>query len=180
VALTAWQALFETGHLQAGERVLIHAAAGGVGHIAVQMAKWKGAHVIGTASASNFEYLHGLGVDELIDYNQHRFETRTHDIDLVLNTVSPDISYRSLEVIKPGGRLVSIVGQAPSKRGIETGWILVRPNAEQLQEIAALIDAGAITPTVERVLPLAAAAEAHRLVEGRHVRGKVVLDAINQ
>lgn len=177
VALTAWQALFEIGKLAAGERVLIHAAAGGVGHIAVQMAKWKGAYVIGTASAHNFEYLQGLGVDELIDYTKERFETKVKNVDLVLNTVSPDISARSLDTIRPGGRLVSIVGQAPSKRGIETQWMLVRPHSGQLAEIAALVDSGSLTPTIERVLPLASAVEAHRLVEGRHVRGKVVLDA---
>jgi NADPH:quinone reductase-like Zn-dependent oxidoreductase len=179
VALTAWQGLFEMGKLQAGQRVLIHAAAGGVGHIAVQLAKWKGAYVIGTASDANFEYLAALGVNHLIDYNKFRFEGQINQhVDLVLNTVSPDVSYRSLDLIKPGGRLVSIVGQAPTKRGIETGWILVRPHPEQLAEIAQLIDARKLVPNIERILPLSASVEAHRLVEGRHVRGKIVLDAM--
>ena len=114
-ALTAWQALFETTDLQAGQTVLIHAAAGGVGHIAVQLAKWKGARVIGTASARNEAFLRELGVDRVIDYNQTRFEDVAGDVDVVLDGVGGEIQERSWGVLKPGGMLASIRGRPSAK-----------------------------------------------------------------
>jgi NADPH:quinone reductase-like Zn-dependent oxidoreductase len=109
-ALTAWQALFDAGGLSAGQRVLIHAAAGGVGSFAVQLAKWKGAYVIGTASAHNHEFLCGLGADETIDYNTRRFEDEVHDVDMVLDAMAGETQKRSWKTLKPGGILVSILG----------------------------------------------------------------------
>src|SRR5471030_1196754 len=108
-SLTAWQTLFDAAALSAGQRVLIHAAAGGVGHVAVQLAKWKGAHVIGTAAARNHEFLRQLGVDQVIDYDTERFEEVVQPVDVVLDTMGGEIQTRSWKVVKRGGILVSVV-----------------------------------------------------------------------
>ncbi len=177
--LTAWQALFDAGDLQAGQRILIHAAAGGVGHLAVQLAKWRGAYVIGTASKANEEYLRALGVDQFIDYTTQRFETEAGAVDFALNTVSVKTAVRSLEVLKPGGTLISITGGADpglaAARNMNAQNILVKGNGGQLAQIAGLIEQGVIKPTVETILPLAEAAKAHLLVEAGHTRGKISL-----
>ncbi len=181
--LTAWQALFDTAQLQPRQRVLIHGAAGGVGHFAVQLAKWKGAHVIGTASAKNHEMLYKLGADELIDYTTQRFEDVTRNIDVVLDTIGGDTQERSWQVLKKGGILVSFV-QSPSEnkakehgvRGIRLG---ARPNGQELVEIAKIVDAGKLAPVIDRILPLSEARRAHELSQSGHTRGKIVLRVKN-
>jgi NADPH:quinone reductase-like Zn-dependent oxidoreductase len=182
-ALTAWQALFDTAQLQPGQRVLIHGAAGGVGHFAVQLAKWKGAHVMGTASTKNHEMVHELGADELIDYTTQRFEDIARNIDVVLDTIGGDTQERSWPVLKKGGVLVSLV-QPPSEnkakehgvRGIRLG---ARPNGQELAEIAKIIDAGKLAPVIDRILPLSEARRAHELSQSGHTHGKIVLRVKN-
>lgn len=179
VTLTAWQGLFEKGNLQAGQTILIHAAAGGVGHIAVQLAKWRGATVIGTASGKNADYLAEIGVNTFIDYTQTRFEDVVRDVDMVFDAVGGETLKRSIDVVKPGGTLITIAGQPDeaksATRGITATRMLVHTSGEQLVQIAKLIDDGILKPTVENTIPLSQAADAHRLLEDRHVRGKIVL-----
>jgi NADPH:quinone reductase-like Zn-dependent oxidoreductase len=179
VTLTAWQALFEVAQLQAGQTVLIHAAAGGVGHVAVQLAKWRGARVVGTASARNADFLRGLGVDQVIDYTHERFEDLVREVDIVLDTQGGATQRRSFVVLKPGGMLVSITetpDEALAQRyGVRTARIRVRPSGEQMAQIAQLLERGHLHMEVARTFPLAEAAEAHRLSETSHTRGKIVL-----
>jgi NADPH:quinone reductase-like Zn-dependent oxidoreductase len=177
--LTAWQALFDAGGLAPGQKVLIHAAAGGVGHFAVQLAKWKGAFVAGTASARNHDFLRQLGVDQPIDYTTVRFEDVARDFDVVLDALAGETRTRSWGVLKKGGILVTILGQ-PSQEdakahGVRAAGIFVQPNPKQLAEIAALVDSGKLKPHLEAVFPLAEAAKAHQLGETNAVRGKIVL-----
>jgi NADPH:quinone reductase-like Zn-dependent oxidoreductase len=178
-ALTAWQALFDTAGLKSGQKVLIHGASGGVGSFAAQLAKWKGAHVIGTASGRNQSFLRELGVDEPIDYEKTRFEDVVHDVDVVLDTIGGDTQNRSWKVLKKGGILVSIVSppsaEEAAKHGVRSGYVFVQPNATQLAEIAKLVDSGKLKPVVETVLPLAEARRAHEQSETDHTRGKIVL-----
>jgi NADPH:quinone reductase-like Zn-dependent oxidoreductase len=179
VSLTAWQALFEATELENGQRILIHAAAGGVGHIAVQLAKWKNAFVIGTASARNGDFLAEIGVDQFVDYQTDRFEDVITDVDVVLDTVSGDVQERSWSVLKPGGTLVSILGQPSNETAVQFGVqatsILVQPSGTQLVKIRELVDGGRLKPYVEAVYPLAEVAQAHVDVQKGHTRGKVVL-----
>src|SRR5712691_11739855 len=142
-ALTAWQALFVHASLAAGQTILIHGAAGGVGVFAVQLAHWAGAHVIATASARNRDFLHELGANEVIDYTTTRFEEVVHDVDLVFDTVGGDTLQRSWQVIKPGGVLVTIVSPPPSfenakAHGIRPFWFVVEPNRDELIQIGTL------------------------------------------
>jgi NADPH:quinone reductase-like Zn-dependent oxidoreductase len=181
--LTAWQALFDAGGLTAGQTVLIHAAAGGVGSFAVQFAKWKGARVIGTASALNHEFLKSLGCDQAIDYHTTRFEDVVHGVDMVLDTLAGETRQRSWAVIKKGGILVSILGPEPAPgeaaaHGVRAAVFWVRSDAAQLGEIAGLIDSGQVKVHLEAVFPLADAAHAHELSATNHVRGKIVLQVI--
>ena len=193
VALTAWQALFDAGELSAGQTVLIHAAAGGVGHIAVQFAKWKGARVIGTASARNADFLRKLGCDEIVNYKTTRFEDVVKDVDVVLDIIPRDASAaanalaeetleRSWSVLKKNGVLVSICtrpsSEAAAAHGVRGTYILAQPNAAQLAEIARLVDAGHVKPTIDTVLPLREARKAHELSEEGHTRGKIVLRVV--
>ena len=179
-ALTAWQALFDTAGLSRGQKILIHAAAGGVGSFAVQLAKWKGAHVLGTASARNREFLLGIGADEVIDYTTAPFEDAAVDVDVVLDAMGGDTRERSWKTLKSGGILVSIVGPPDEERAAELGvrcaGVFVRPDARQLSEIAELIDKGQVKPVVTEVLPMAEVAKAHEMSETEHVRGKIVLE----
>ena len=181
-ALTAWQALADTAGLRAGQRVLVHAAAGGVGHFAVQFAKYLGAYVIGTASAARREWLSGLGVDELIDYHAERFEEAVSDVDVVLDLVGGDTGVRSVPTLRPGGLLIAVPGgvsaelaTAAQQRGVVTTAFLVEPDGAALSRIAGLIDSGAVISEIDEVFPLAGAAEAHRRGERGHTRGKLVL-----
>ena len=180
VASTAWQALFDHAALGKEQRILIHGAAGGVGSFAVQLAKWKEAYVIGTASAQNQAFLRELGVDEAIDYENTRFEDVVHNVDVVFDTIGGGIRARSWKVLKKGGILVSIVGPPPSadeaaKHGVRSAFFSAQTNASQLAEIARLVDSGKVYPIVETVLPLAEARRAHELTEKGHARGKIVL-----
>ncbi|HXX28393.1 MAG TPA: NADP-dependent oxidoreductase [Terriglobales bacterium] len=180
VASTAWQALFDRGALGKGQRVLIHGAAGGVGSFAVQLAKWKGAHVIGTASTRNQAFLRELGVDEPIDYEKTRFDDVVKDVDVVFDTIGGETRSRSWKVLKKGGILVSIVGPPPSeeeaaKHGVRFAFFSAQPDASLLVAIAKLVDSGQIKPLVETVLPLAEARQAHELTQSGHTRGKIVL-----
>ena len=176
---TAWQALFEVAQLSAGQKVLIHAAAGGVGNFAVQFAKARGAWVIGTASTKNQAFLRELGVDQAIDYQKTRFEDVVRDVDVVLDTIGGDTQERSFKVLKKGGILVSIV-QPPSeeqaaKYGVRALFYGAHASSSDLAEIAKLIDNGKVKTVVETVLPLAEARRAHELSESGHARGKIVL-----
>jgi NADPH:quinone reductase-like Zn-dependent oxidoreductase len=179
VALTAWQALFDQAGLSKGQKILIHGAAGGVGSVAVQLAKWKGAHVIGTASGHNQAFLRELGVDEPIDYEKTRFEDVVHDVDVVLDTLGGDTLKRSWKVLRKGGILVSIVAppsaDEAAKHGVRSTFFSAHPSSSQLSEIAKLVDAGKLKPIVETVLPLFDARRAHELSETGHARGKTVL-----
>ncbi len=177
--LTAWQALFEKAHLTAEQTVLILGAAGGVGHLAVQLAKSQGAYVLGTASTRNIEFLHRIDVDQAIDYTATPLETVVHNVDVVFDTVGGETREGSLRVIKQGGTLISIAFGRPSAEqavaGVNVQGMLVRPNAAQLDQIARLIDAGQVHITVDTVLPLASARKAHELSETHRTRGKIVL-----
>lgn len=178
-ALTAWQALFDTAGLEKGQSVLIHGAAGGVGHVAVQLAKWKGAKVIATASKENTEFVKSLGADEVIDYQGQRFEDVVAGVDVVFDAIGGETQSRSIGVLKPGGFLVSIVQQpdpaALKARGVRGSAMMVKPSAVQLAEIARLIDAGTLKVTVSETFPLSEAAKALERSEAGHVRGKLVL-----
>jgi NADPH:quinone reductase-like Zn-dependent oxidoreductase len=179
VSLTAWQALFEAANLQAGQTILIHAAAGGVGHIAVQLAKWKQARVIGTVSGRNVAFLAELGADEIVDYEKQRFEEVISGVDVVLDGLGGEVRQRTWGVLKPGGIFVSILGslsaEMAAQYGVRATNILVRPQGKQLAEIAALVDAGKLKTYVEAIYPLTEAAKAHEHVQKGHTRGKVVL-----
>ena len=180
VALTAL-ALVEAANLTAGQTVLIHAAAGGVGHLAVQFAKQRGARVIGTASEHNLEFLEKLGVDQVIDYPNTPFESVVRNVDAVFDTVGYDTQQRSWQVLKPGGILLSIV-QAPSQEtadayGVRQQMVAAgQAGGELLSKFAAMVDAGQLKVTVSTVLPLSEIQRAHTLVEARHMRGKLALD----
>ena len=161
-ALTAWQSLFDTAQLQPGQRVLIHAGSGGVGHFAVQLAKWKGAYVFATASTKNQDLLRELGVDKAIDYTQQRFEDVARNIDIVLDTIGGETQERSWSVLKKGGVLVSLV-QPPSEEkakelGVRAAFVAGHPSGAQLAEIAKIIDAGKLAPVIDRILPLSRSA----------------------
>ncbi|MFE0702045.1 NADP-dependent oxidoreductase [Streptomyces sp. NPDC058872] len=180
-ALTAWQALVDTADVRPGERVLVHAAAGGVGHFAVQIAKARGAYVIGTASAAKHDLVRGLGADEVIDYRTERFEDAASDVDVVLDGLGGETAERSLKVLRPGGRLVTLPGPddvpgAPD--AVRALWMLVEPDHLGLREIAALVDRGALRPVVDAVLPLAEAAKAHEIGEQGRTTGKIVLTVV--
>lgn len=178
-ALTAWQALFDAGRLTAGQTVLIHAAAGGVGTFAVQFAIWKGAHVIGTASGRNQSFLRELGTDDTIDYEKTRFEDVVRHADIVLDALGEDIQKRSWQTLRTGGTLVSIVNApSPEEAAAHGVWAVrvgVQANPQQLAEIAHLVDSGKVRSIVETVVPLAEARRAHELIQTGHVRGKIVL-----
>src|SRR6202040_2706959 len=182
-ALTAWQALFDTAQLQPGQRVLIHAGSGGVGHFAVQFAKWKGADVFATASTKNQDFLRKLGVDEPIDYTQQRFESVARNIDIVLDTIGGETQERSWSVLKKGGNLVSLV-QPPSEEkakelGVRAAFMAGHPSGAQLAEIAKLINSGGLRPVIDRIPPLSEVRRAHELSQSRHTRGKIVLRVSN-
>lgn len=177
-ALTAWQALFDHGGLSAGQTALIHGAAGGVGVFATQLAHWKGAHVLTTASARDADFVRDLGADEVIDYATTRFEEVVHDADVVFDGVGGETLARSWQVVKPGGFLVSVVsplsGQ-PVRDDIRYVYFIVEPSGAQLREIGALIDAGQMRPIVDQVFPLTQARQAYEAAATGHPRGKIVI-----
>lgn len=180
--LTAWQGLFEHGDLKAGQKVLIHAASGGVGTFAVQFAKWKGAYVIGTASEENIDFLYDLGADEVIDYKTEKFENKVKNVDLVFDLIGGETQKRSLSVIRQGGRLVTTVQpgnqEVAKEKSIQLIGYMAKSYPADLQQIADLIDSGKIKPIVTRILPLKEAAKAQELIDSHHTRGKIVLKVI--
>jgi NADPH:quinone reductase-like Zn-dependent oxidoreductase len=203
VGLTAWQALVDTAQLQAGQKVLIHAGSGGVGSIAIQLAKHLGAIVATTTSTSNVEWVKQLGADVVIDYRKQDFAAVLQDYDVVLNSLGPDVLEKSLQVLKPGGQLISISGpptaqfaseqglswllrqvfrvlsygirKKASKRGVRYAFLFMRANGDQLREISSLIEAGHIRPVLDRSYPLASTAEALAYVEQGRAKGKVIV-----
>ncbi len=181
-ALTAWQGLVETAGLRAGQRVLVHAAAGGVGHLAVQIAKAHGAYVIGTARAEKHAFLRDLGADEVVDYTRVDFAEAVRDVDIVLDGVGGAYGERSLPVLRRGGHLVTLPdpGGLPdpvraAELGVHTGWTVVEPDRLGLLEIARLVDEGRLRAEIDTVLPLEEAAKAHAHGELGRTQGKIVL-----
>ncbi|MFI8369963.1 NADP-dependent oxidoreductase [Streptomyces sp. NPDC085466] len=178
-ALAAWQALVDTADVRPGERVLVHAAAGGVGHFAVQIAKARGAYVIGTASAAKHDLVRELGADEVIDYREARFEDVVTGVDVVLDGLGGETARRSLTVLREGGRLITLPGPddvpADVPDGVRAVWVLVEPDHLGLREITALVEQGRLKPVIDTVLPLAEAAKAHELGERGRTTGKIVL-----
>jgi NADPH:quinone reductase-like Zn-dependent oxidoreductase len=181
-AITAWQGLFDVGGLKAGERVLIHAGNGGVGHLAVQFAKAKGAWVATTCSGVDREFVKGLGADQVIDYRAERFEEMVRPVDLVLDLVAGESRARSWFVIKKGGRLASALGLSDADQakateaGVKAQMYVAKVSSEQLGEIAALIDAGKVKVEVQDVFAFRDVARAQDKLEKEHTRGKIVLD----
>ena len=203
VALTAWQVLVETAKLKKGQKVLIHAGSGGVGTIAIQLAKHLGAFVATTTSTSNVEWVKALGADVVIDYKKQNFESVLQDYDVVLNSLGADVLEKSLKVLKPGGQLISISGppspqfaeeqglswglkqvmgllsygirRKARKVGIRYAFVFMRASGAQLREISALIESGAIRPVVDRSFPFESTADALSYVEQGRAKGKVVI-----
>ncbi|MCS3608120.1 NADP-dependent oxidoreductase [Erwinia rhapontici] len=203
VSLTAWQVLVETAKLKKGQKVLIHAGSGGVGTIAIQLAKHLGAFVATTTSTANVAWVKALGADVVIDYKTQDFATLLHDYDVVLNSLGGDVLAKSLQVLKPGGQLISISGpptpafateqglswglkqvmrllsfrirKQAKRRGIRYSFVFMRASGAQLSEISALVEAGVIKPVVDRVFPFAEIKEALAYVETGRAKGKVVV-----
>ena len=179
-ATTAWEALFDQGGLQAGQRVLILGAAGGVGSFVVQLARWKGAQVIGTTGAANVDFVRSLGAETVVDYTSTPVEQVVHAVDLVVDTVGGQTLASAWPVIKRGGRLVSTAGQPSKEKARELGIGALffsggRPSSERLQTIAQLIDEGQVKATLARIFPLREASLAHELSQSGHGRGRIVL-----
>ncbi|MGC5700727.1 NADP-dependent oxidoreductase [Pseudomonas sp. NFXW11] len=203
VALTAWQVLVETARIKKGQKVLIHAGSGGVGTLAIQLAKHLGAYVATTTSTANVEWVKALGADQVIDYTRQDFNSVLHDYDLVLNSLDADVLHKSLKVLKPGGQLISISGpptvqfaqeqglswplqqvmrllsfnirRKARQQGVSYAFLFMRANIAQLQQITALIEAGIIKPVVDRSFTFEATAEALKYVEQGRAKGKVVV-----
>ena len=181
-SLTAWTTLIGTANLSPGQRVLIHGAAGGVGHIAVQLAKTRGAYIIGTASTHNQDFLRELGVDQAIDYTTTRFEDVAKQVDVVLDSIGGETQERSWSTLKPGGMLISIV-QPPSAEhakafGVSAALVGAYSNPAAMAEMAALVNDGKIKPYVSKVFPLSDARLAQESIATRHTRGKIVLQVV--
>ncbi|KFE57426.1 NADP-dependent oxidoreductase [Pseudomonas syringae] len=202
-ALTAWQALVETAHLSKGQKVLIHAGSGGVGTLAIQLAKHLGAFVATTTSTANVEWVRALGADVVIDYKQQDFANELRDFDVVLNSLGADVLEKSIKVLKPGGQLISLSGPPTAqfareqglswvlgqvmrllssgirrkarKHGVSYAFLFMRANGIQLQKISSLIEAGVIKPVVDRSFPFVSTAEALRYVEQGRSKGKVTV-----
>ncbi|MFE7620331.1 NADP-dependent oxidoreductase [Streptomyces sp. NPDC057496] len=181
-ALTAHQALADTADVRPGQRVLVHAAAGGVGHLAVQIARSRGAYVIGTASAPKHDFVRSLGADEVVDYRTTDFRDAVRDVDVVLDPLSGDTRARSLDVLRPGGVLVSLLpGTDPDEAaraaalGVRVRTLLVEADHAGMNAVADLVAAGSLRAHVEAVFPLADAARAHALGETGRTTGKIVL-----
>jgi len=182
--LTAWEALYDHAQLQPGQRILIHAAAGGVGHIAVQLARNTETYIIGTASAQNHAYLKELGVNESIDYHDQHFEKNIAPVDVVLDAMGGETALRSLDVLKPGGIMVSLpsmfkndpaVLAKAKEKGVRVVWMSVRPSGERMEQVAALMASGKLQIKVDASFPLREVAKAHQALETHHINGKVVL-----
>jgi NADPH:quinone reductase-like Zn-dependent oxidoreductase len=203
VGLTAWQALVEMAQVQPGQRVLIHAGSGGVGTIAIQVAKHLGAIVTTTTSTANVAWVKNLGADVVIDYKKDDFETIVHDYDVAFDTLGGETLKKSLPVIKPGGKVISVAGppepefareyglnwvvtqairvlsfqirRKAKRRQVTYSFLFMKPSGSQLSELGSLIDSGAIRPVVDRVFPFQSTQEALAYVEQGHAKGKVVV-----
>lgn len=182
VGLTAWQGLVDLGGVSEGERVLVHGGGGGVGHVAIQIAKALGAYVIATASGSKREFVEGLGADEVIDYTAVDFAEAVRDIDVVLDTLGGDTVERSLEVLRPGGHLVTAVAEGDSEliakyeaAGRRFRGIAVDPDPVALRGLVELVERGKLRVHVQETFPFDRVADAHRLLDAGHLQGKLVL-----
>ncbi|WP_344482782.1 NADP-dependent oxidoreductase [Nonomuraea monospora] len=181
-ALTAWQGFADIAGVSPGQRVLVHAAAGGVGHLTVQLAKLRGAYVIGTARAAKHDFVRGLGADEVIDYTATDFASAVSGVDVVVDIVGKDYPARSLPLIRPGGALVAVSGMTPedvaayTEAGVRHGLFVVEPDHAALAAVAGLAAEGSLNVHVDRVFPLAEAAKAHALMESGDFVGKLVLE----
>jgi NADPH:quinone reductase-like Zn-dependent oxidoreductase len=185
-SLTAYQALHDFAKVRPGQRVLIHAAAGGVGHLAVQIAKALGAYVIGTASAAKHDFLRELGADEVVDYREVDFAEAVTGVDVVIDAIGGDYFERSLRILNPGGTLVALSYDVSperkalaAERGVTTDFMLVEPDLAALTAIRDLAADGRLRPVVDAELPLAEAAKAHELGERNRVSGKIVLTVVS-
>ena len=178
-ATAAWRALFEYGGLTSGQRVLIQGAAGGVGLFAIQLAKWKGAQVIGTASTANLDFVHSLGADTVVDYTTTPVESVIQEVDLVLDGVGAETLSSSLAAIRPGGTLISLAGPPPQEQakehGVHATMIHSQPSSALLQTLTQLIDEGRIKVPVETTFPLSKVQQAHEHSQSGHGRGRIVL-----
>lgn len=177
--ITAWDVLVKAGEIKAGDRVLIHAASGGVGSLAVQLAKARGAYVISTTSSKNTALVKSLGADEVIDYRQQAFEQIAHDVDIVFDTLGGEVQEKSWQVLKPNGILVSIVSPPPVERAtahkVRSAFVFIEPDAQVLAELATLVDTGKIRPIIAAEFALEDILKAHALSESGHAVGKIVL-----
>jgi len=178
--VTAWVGLFDAAKLEPGQRLLVHGGAGGVGTIAVQLGRWKGAHVIATASGGNVEFVRSLGADEVVDYGATRFEEAVRDVDIVFDTVGGEVTQRSWGVLRPGGVLVVIAGmpdaETAAAHGVRTSGVQApAESAPILRELAALTESGDLVAHVGRTFPLAEAAAAQEASETGHGRGRIVV-----
>jgi NADPH:quinone reductase-like Zn-dependent oxidoreductase len=181
-ALTAWGAVIDAARVEKGQRVLVHGAAGGVGAFALQLARWKGAHVTGTASAKNLDYVRSLGADDVIDYNATPFETVVHDLDVVIDTVGGDVPGRSWQVLRPGGVFVTVAAWLPEGAGQEHNVKALnasRAAPDALNQISELIEARQLKPAVGPLFPLAEARQAQELSQTGHGRGRIILQIEN-
>lgn len=182
VGLTAWQGLVDLAGVTEGDRVLVHGGGGGVGHVAIQVAKARGAHVVATASGSKREFVEGCGADEVIDYTAGDFTEAVHDIDVVLDTIGGDTADRSLDVLRPGGHLVTAVVEEDAKlaaeyeaAGMRFSGIAVDPDPVALRGLVGLVEQGRLRVQVQETFPFERVADAHRLLDGGHLQGKIVL-----
>jgi len=179
-ALTAWQGLFERTKLERRQRILIHGAAGGVGIFAVQLARWRGAQVIATASSPNLDFVRALGADEVIDYRKTRFEDVICDVDVVFDAVGGETLERSWGVLKPGGKLVTVATliEGEIEQRVRNAFMIVRADGSQLAQLGWMLDAGELRAFVGEVLPLARAREAYACARQDGIRGKIALSVV--
>jgi alcohol dehydrogenase len=177
--VSAYQALVDTLHLQAGQRILIHGGAGGIGTSAIQIAKHLGAYVVTTASTENIDYVRSLGADEVIDYTSQKFEEVVHDLDAVFDTVGGETYERSFATLKAGGQIVTMVErpneELSAKHDVKAFGQFTAPTPERLAAITQLIETGALNITIDKTFPLEQAGEALEYLQNGHPRGKVVL-----
>lgn len=185
--LTAYQAINEQLEVRSGQRILVQAAAGGVGHLAVQFAKLKGAYVSGTASAENATFLKSLGVDQVIDYKNEKFEEKTNDLDAALDAMGGEVLYRTIGCVQHGGRVVCLPSSTKDdpvaiaraeERGIQLMWPMMRPDGGQMQMIAGLLEQGKVKIYIDKVFPFSQIVQAHEAVESHHTKGKIVISMV--